>query len=220
MAADLVKVAIDREEKDAKKREKAMKRAQAEAAKDSGQPDTSDEQERRAEERAAARKEADERRAAARSYNERLGHVLLKRRGAEGRKKYGLARAKAGAIALVLHDRTLAAAGLRLVMPQLQGLQTEAGTEGGGEVAYAPINQATEFLVGRIEAAKSAAEVDELIADAQIAALLADEDALKPGEGAYRHDPAEEEVREILAAELKALAPRRSPKQRKVEASA
>ncbi|MCW2980484.1 MAG: parB-like partition protein [Solirubrobacterales bacterium] len=214
MAADLVKVAIEREEKEAKKRAKAMKRTQADAAKESDQPDTT-EQERRAEERAEARKEADERKAAARSYNERVGHALLKRRGPEGRKKYGLARAKAGAIALVLQDRSLAAAGLRLVMPQLQGLQTETGDGGDAKVAYAAINQAREFLVGRIEGAKSAAEVDELIADAQIAALLADEDALEPGEGAYRHDPAEEKVREILAAELKALAPRRSPRQRK-----
>ncbi len=158
-------------------------------------------------------------RKAARSYNERVGHALLKRRGAEGRKKYGLARAKAGAIALVLHDRALVAVGLRLVMPQLQGLQTEAGSD--GQVSYASTNQAAEFLIGRIEDAKSATEVDELIADAQIAALLADEDALEAGEWAWRpDDPAEEKVREILTAELKDVAPRRSPKQRKVDEAA
>jgi ParB/RepB/Spo0J family partition protein len=223
MAADLVKVTVERHEREAKKREKEARRREKEdqKAREDGQaadPSTQgdEERDRREAQRAAAVKEEAERRKAARSYNERVGHALIKRRGAQNRKRFGLARAKAGAIALVLHDRTLAAAGLRLVMPQMQGLQTEAGDDGpGGKVAYAGINQAGEFLVGRIEDAKSVAEVCELISDAQIAAILADEDALEPGEGAWRHDPAEERVKEILAAEIKELAPRRSPKQRK-----
>jgi ParB/RepB/Spo0J family partition protein len=222
MAVDLVKVAVDREEKEAKKAAKAREKAEEEAEEAGGPPAPAPddlEREEREAERAAAREEEEGRRRAARSYNERLGHALLKRRGAEGRKKYGLARAKAGAIALVLHDRTLATAGLRLAMPQLQGLQTE--TDGDGEASYASINQAAEFLIGRIEDARSAAEADELIAHAQIAALLADEDALEAGEWAWRpDDPAEEKVREILAAELADLAPRRSPRQRKVEKDA
>lgn len=75
-----------------------------------------------------------------------------------------------------------------------------------------------EFLVGKIEDCKSISEVNEWVALAQIAAALADEDAVKPGEGGtYRHDPADSQVKELLAEEIKAVKPRRSPKQRKEE---
>ncbi len=53
---------------------------------------------------------------------------------------------KAVAISLIHHDRSLAAAGLRLVMPQLQGLQTEAGAEqADGQVSYVTAGQANEY---------------------------------------------------------------------------
>jgi ParB/RepB/Spo0J family partition protein len=226
LAADLVKVAVERREKEAQKREKEARKREKETgkARQEGRADEVDAASGDADraaaeaERAAELKEIAERRKAAGSYNERVGVALMKRRGSQSRKKFGLARAKAGAIALVRNDRTLAAAGLRLVMPQLQGLQTEAGGEdSAGTVSYASINDAAEFLVGRILDARSAGEVDELIADAQIAAILADDDALEPGEGAWREDPAAEEVAELLGEEIKSLAPRRSPKQRKVE---
>lgn len=212
MAADLVVRAIERREKEAKKLEKELKKAEAKAAK---APDAKA-QDKRAEERAAAKRERQERQEAARSYNDRVGRNLIKRRGAQSRKKFGLARTKAAAISLLLHDRTLAAAGLRLVMPQLQGLQTEAGGEqSDGKVSYATAAQASEYLLGRIEEARSQAEIVELIADAQIAAILADDDALEAGEGIFHHDPAEDRVKEILAEEIKQVAPRRSSKQRK-----
>ncbi|HVQ59478.1 MAG TPA: ParB/RepB/Spo0J family partition protein [Solirubrobacterales bacterium] len=217
MAADLVVRAIERKEKEAKELEKEFKKS---AAKAGESPDTK-EQKKRAAEQAAAKKEQKERQEAARSYNDRVGRNLIKRRGAQSRKKFGLARMKAAAIALLLHDRTLAAAGLRLVMPQLQGLQTEAGAgQSNGEVSYATAGQANEYLLGRIDEAKSQAEIVELISDAQIAAILADDDALDTGEGTYHFDPAEDQVQEILAEEIKEVAPRRSPKQRKeVEAN-
>jgi hypothetical protein len=141
----------------------------------------------------------------------------MKRRGAQSRKKFGLARMKAVAISLLLHDRTLAAAGLRLVMPQLQGLQTDTGAESDGKVSYATAGQANEYLIGKVEEAKSQAEIVELLADAKIAALLADDDALEPGESVFHHDPSEDRVKEILADEIKEVAPRRSPKQKKEE---
>ena len=214
MAADLVLRAIERKEKEAKKFEKERKKAAAKAGED---PDTK-EQKRRAKERADAKKERQEQQEAARGFNDRVGRNLMKRRGAQSRKKFGLARMKAVAISLIHHDRSLAAAGLRLVMPQLQGLQTEAGAEqADGQVSYATASQANEYLIGKVEAAKSQAEIVELLADAQIAAILADDDAVDPGEGSYRHDPAEDRVREILADEIKEVAPRRSPKQRKEE---
>jgi hypothetical protein len=73
-----------------------------------------------------------------------------------------------------------------------------------------------EFLIGKIEACKSISEVNEWVALAQIAAAVADEDAVIPGEGGtYRHDPAEAQVKELLAEEIKVVKPRRSSKQRK-----
>lgn len=140
MAADLVVRAIERKEKEAKEFEKQLKKSEgskAEAGKAANGQEAK-EQKKRAEEQAAAKKERLERQEAARSYNDRIGRNLMKRRGAQSRKTFGLARMKAVAISLLLHDRTLAAAGLRLVMPQLQGLQTETGAESDGKMRHPP----------------------------------------------------------------------------------
>ncbi len=219
-AADLALSVIERAEKQQRKREKEAKKQGVPGGKTQADdaPVGSKTEEARAR-REASEKERAERREAAHSYNDRLGHALRKRRNPENRKKHGLARAKAVAIALVLRDRTLGAAGLRLVMPQLQQAQTRAdGSSSPGAVSYAAINEANDFLINRINAAKSVAEVEELVTEAQIAAILADEDALSPGEEAYRHDPAETQVRELLAEEIAAVKVRRSPKQRRLEA--
>lgn len=219
MAADLVIRAIERKEKEAKEFEKQLKKSEGSAAKTgkAAKGQEGKEEKKRAEEQAAAKKERLERQEAARSYNDRIGRNLMKRRGAQSRKKFGLARMKAVAISLLLHDRTLGAAGLRLVMPQLQGLQTETGAESDGKVSYATAAQANEYLIGKVEEAKSQAEIVELLADAKIAALLADDDALEAGESVFHHDPSEDRVKEILADEIKEVAPRRSPKQKKEE---
>jgi ParB/RepB/Spo0J family partition protein len=220
-AKDLVVSAIERAEKAKKRREKEEKKRAKEAGASSNNgkalSNAKDESEW-AKKREAAKKEAEERREAAAAFNDRLGHALMKHRTVENRKKYGLPRAKAAAIALVRHDRELAAAGLRLALPQLQQGQIEAdGDEAKtGKVVYATTTQAMEFLIGKIEACKSISEVNEWVALAQIAAAVADEDAVKPGEGGtYRHDPAEAQVKELLAEEIKAVKPRRSSKQRK-----
>jgi hypothetical protein len=219
---DLVVSAIERAEKAKKRREKEEKKRAKEAGDSSqngkGSPDAQDESEW-AKKREAAKKEAEEQREAAAAFNDRLGHALMKHRTVENRKKYGLSRAKAAAIALLRHDRDLAAAGLRLALPQLQQSQTESDENGAknGKATYATTTQAMDFLIGKIEACKSMAEVHEWIALAQIAAALVDEDAVKAGEGCYRHDPAEEQVKELLAEEIATVKPRRSPKQRKEE---
>lgn len=220
---DLVVSAIERAEKAKKRREKEEKKRAKEAGDSpqngNGASNAKDESEW-AKKREAAKKEAEERREAAAAFNDRLGHALMKHRTVEARKKFGLPRAKAAAIALVRHDRELAAAGLRLVLPQLQQgqIENDGDKTKTGKVTYATTTQAMEFLVGKIEACKSFSEVNEWVALAQLAAALADEDALKPGEGGtYRHDPAEAQVKELLAEEIKAVKPRRSSKQRKEE---
>jgi ParB/RepB/Spo0J family partition protein len=220
-AKDLVVSAIERAEKAKKRREKEDKKRARRAGNSAQNGDGADATDEREWEkkREAAKKESEERRQAAVAFNDRLGHALLKHRTVENRKKFGLSRAKAAAVALVRHDRVLAAAGLRLVLPQLQQSQTESDESGGknGEVTYATITQAMDFLLGKIEGCKSMAEVHEWIALAQVAAVVADEDAVNPGEGSYRHDPAEEQVKELLAEEIAKVKPRRSPKQRMAE---
>ena len=108
--------------------------------------------------------------------------------------------------------------GIRLVLPQMQGLQPETGEQensGDGRTTYASRSQAQEFVIAKIERAKSVGELIEFGADLQIAALLADDDALNAGEYVHRFTRGEDRVREYLADEIKAVAPRRSPKQRK-----
>jgi ParB/RepB/Spo0J family partition protein len=220
---DLVVSAIERAEKAKKRREKEEKKRAKESgdSSDNGNDLSTQKAENEwAKKREAAKKEAEERRQAAAAFNDRLGHALMKHRTVENRKKFGLPRAKAAAIALVRHDCELAAAGLRLVLPALQ--QGQMANDGDdtktGKVTYATTTQAMEFLVGKIEACRSISEVNEWVALAQLAAAIADEDALKSGEGGtYRYDPAEAQVKELLAEEIKAVKPRRSPRQRKEE---
>lgn len=222
MAADLILRAVDRMEKEAKKRAKDAEKMKKQAEKEAEAKAKDPERIKEEKERKAAIKADEEQRAAARSYNEKIGRNLLKRRGAQGRKKFGLARMKAAAISLILHDRELAGTGLRLVMPQLQGLQPETdGKQSGGKVTYATDEKAREFLIERVEQAKSVPEIAELIAEAQIAAIVADQDALDFGDiPSYRHDPAEDKVKSLLADEIEAVTPKRSPKQRKEEIAA
>lgn len=146
----------------------------------------------------------------------------MKARGAQGRKKFGLARAKALAVDLISRDQARAVSGLALVMPQPQGLQAKGEEKGASKkAAYATSAQAREYLLERVEEAKSTDELIELVANARIASILADPNALSPGEMLPHHyDPSDGKVREILAEEIKAVAPRRSPKQKKLEKAA
>jgi hypothetical protein len=105
-------------------------------------------------------------------------------------------------------------------MPQLKGAQTSTDSDQPAEASYARTGQSLEYLIGKVEDAKSQSEVIELISDAQLAAILADHDALDAGEGSYHHDPAAEKVEELLAEEIKEVAPRRSLKQRKEDENA
>jgi ParB/RepB/Spo0J family partition protein len=171
LAADLCERMVARVEKQQQKLAEMTGSAVANGAGLGSDPDQVKD-ERRAQ-RETAKKDA----ARARRFNESLEAALLGRRGAKSRKAHGLARAKAVA-AIVLGDNDrLAGAGLRLVLSQLQDV--EAKTLKSGEsrekVSYADAAQCTEYLAKRIDSARSADEVLELLADAVIAAQLADE---------------------------------------------
>jgi ParB/RepB/Spo0J family partition protein len=218
-AADLVLVAIGRREKEEKKRKKEedKRRKEVEDAGPESEPDAAPVDEKDKERKKKKELEA-EWQSAARGYNDRLGIALIKRHTPESRKKFGLARMKALLVALVENDHALAAAGIRLVMPQMQGLQPEAAEgedTGDGKATYAIRSQAQAFVIGKIDRAKSVGELVEFGADLQIAALLADDEALNAGESVFRFAKGDERAREYLADEIKAVAPRRSPKQRK-----
>ena len=204
LAADLLRRAVERQEAEARKR------AEEEAAwrSRSGEMDGTPEEQKDV--RKARREQAKTDAAAARKFNEELGRNLLTRRGKGTRKQHGLARAKAVAAVVLADNRELAARGLRLVLPQLQ--EVEARHLKSGEkrekVSYADIDQCLSYLGNRVEEAKTEAEVNELLADALIAGLLAGQAELPQSRRVHWGTHAEEAVRKLLAADIKAVKPR------------
>jgi ParB/RepB/Spo0J family partition protein len=204
MAADLLRRAVDRQEVDAEKR------AEEEAAWRSrnGQMDGTPEELKDA--RKAQREQAKADAASARKFNEELGRNLLNRRGKGTRRQRGLARAKAIAAVLLADNRELAARGLRLVLPQLQEVETKQLKSGAKrqKVSYADTDQCLSYLENRVEEAKTEAEVNELLADALIAGLLADQAELPQSKRVRVGTHADEAVAKLLAADIKAVKPR------------
>jgi len=213
LAADLLRRAVERKETEAKKR------AEEEAAwrSRSGQITGTPEEQKDARKVQRERAKADA--AAARRFNEELGRNLISRRGRATRRQYGLPRAKAIAAVVLADNPDLAASGLRLVLSQLQEVEVKHLKSGGSreKVAYADREQCLAYLENRIEEARSEAEVNELLADALIAGLLADQAELARTKRAPFGVRADAEVAKLLAADMKAVKPRRAPKKRTEE---
>ena len=203
LAADLCERLIERIEKEQQKLAEIVGGLGANGSGPGSDPEQAKD-ERRAQ-REKAKKDAER----ARRFNESLGAALLKRRGAKSRKAHGLARAKAVA-AIVLGDNDrLAGAGLRLVLSQLQDVEVKTLKSGESreKVSYADAAQCSEYLAKRIDSARSADEVLELLTDAVIAAQLADERELPQSKRiGWRARP---EAAKVLAAEIKEVKPRR-----------
>ncbi len=129
--------------------------------------------EERRREREERRKEAER----AARHNDKVGRALLKRRGADSRKRHSLTRAKAVARVVLEAKPNLAGRGLRYVLPQLR--EVEERKLKSGEVRHKVVlsepERCREYLASRIEEAKSPQEVLEVLADALIAAEYADE---------------------------------------------
>lgn len=161
------------------------------------------------ERRAQAREDAK----AARPANLTLGGKLIRRRGGKMRASQALKRAKAIA-ALLLHDnQDMPADGLRLVLPQLQEVtvrKLKTRNETREDVEYADSETALTYLKGAIERAKSANEVLELLAEALVAAHLADERELPQYKRVRWSNYATRDAIELLAADVKAVAPAES----------
>jgi hypothetical protein len=132
-------------------------------------------------------------------------------RNAAGRRKHDLPRKKAIAKILIANNPDLAGAGLRYVRPALKDVEektTKAG-EPRKKVSYATGAQATSWLIERIDGARSGAEVDDLLTEAIVCALVADRKAVAASNRLPWRCLVQEEVRELLAAEIEEVTPAR-----------
>jgi ParB/RepB/Spo0J family partition protein len=209
LAADLADRAVKRIEKEASQREKD-RGLLAGAAANGGDPASSAEQ--AAEERRLGREEAERDAERGRTFNLGLGRKLIARRGAATRKEHSLARAKALAEIVLADNPNLAARGLRLLLPQLQEVETKTLKSGETreKVTYKDAEECDAYLRSRIGEAKTEREVLELLADALIAALSTDQRELPASRRINWWHSAEQQVAEALGAEIKSVRPRRA----------
>jgi ParB/RepB/Spo0J family partition protein len=210
LAADLAVRAVERIEQEVAEQQKRMEKFRLEA--NGGDPNQTPEQAKDA--RAAKRKEAKQRAADARRFNEELGNALLKRRGGASRKQHSLARVKAIAAVVIADNERLAARGLRLVTPQLQDVEVKQLKSGESreKVSYAEAEQCAEYLAKRVKDASSVNEVLEILGDALIASLIADEEELPQSKQVRGGIRASCEIEKLLGADIKSVRPRRRRK--------
>lgn len=203
LAADLAERMVERAERNAAERQTGRSESPTQLA------SPEDDKEARRRERAEARADAE----AARTFNLNIGRKLIARRGAKTRSAHALARAKAVAAILLADNDRLAAAGLRLVLPQLQEVtvtQLKSTGESREKVAYAEPDDCLTYLRSQIERAKSANEVLELLADALIAAHLADSRELPQSRRIPGWHGAMDAAAKLMADDIKAVKPRRA----------
>jgi hypothetical protein len=207
-AADLAVRAIERIEKQAV--ELAESRARWAGNGRDGEGASASPEDRK-EARRIAREKAKAGAAAARASNLELGRKLVGRRGAKTRREHSLARARALAALVLADNDRLAARGLRLVLPQLQEVEVKSLKSGETreKVTYKDTAECEQYLRSRIAEAKSANEILELLADALIAALASDERELAQSRRVSWFSRAQDELEKLLAAEIKAVRPRR-----------
>lgn len=208
VAADLVVRMVEREEREAE--DQALQAAGKDAA----------ERDKAKAARKAKRQAALEDKEAARSWNERLGIALTKARTAGRRKKRGLAWAKAIALVFIDQNDTLAATGLRLTLRDDLVKVSHKKLKSGKPkeiVYYAEKDQCIKELRRRVMAAKTEAEVIQILAEAMMAALLVDQAELPQSKRSgwvipYR---VRAEVTDLLAADVREVRPRKVSRKRK-----
>jgi ParB/RepB/Spo0J family partition protein len=208
LAADIVRRAVDRIEKQAEKRVEEEAAWRSRSGELTGTPE--EQKEARTAEREKARKDASK----ARRFNEDLGRNLIQRRGKGSQKQHSLARAKAIAAVVLADNRELPARGLRLVLSQLQEVEVKELKSGEQrqKVSYADIDQCLAFLRNRIEEAKTPNEVLELLGDALIAGIAADQSEMAQSKRVRWVCGSGEQVQKLLAADIKAVKPGRGTK--------
>jgi ParB family transcriptional regulator, chromosome partitioning protein len=205
LAADLAERAIERVVREAKEREER----QAKLAAKSGVKQLTEEEQKAA--RAEKRQEVKQAKTDAEQFNEALGRKLMDRRGAAARREQGLNRAKALAFILLSDHDGLAGRGLRLVLPQLREVEHKALKSGAKrqKITYADRVSANEYLWKKVEEARTESQVIEIVAEALVAATLADEAAVAPSDKVHWYSPGCSQAEKLLAADIKAARPRR-----------
>ena len=204
LAGDLAERHLERAVKEAREQEEHR----VKAAKKAGRPTTKDEEK---EARAKAREEAKVAKASAEGLNENVGRKLIERRGAPGRKEHGLVRAKALAAILLADHDGLAAAGIRLVLPQLREVERKTLKSGATreKINYADRTACHEYLWNRVQEARTEGEVIELLTEAIIAGELADDAAIAQAHRVGWFSRGGREAVKLLSTEIKAARPRR-----------
>ncbi len=206
LVVDLVERRIESMEADAARREEAA---------GSAHKDDPEAKAALSEQRKAEREKRDKDKVAAERFNEEL-LAGLTNRNAPARRKHGLARRKALAKIVIANNPDLAGAGLRFVRPALKDVEVKTLKSGEPrvKVSYASPAQATEWLLGRIEGARSEGEVDDLMAEAVICALAADDKAVARSGRFGWHCVVAGEVEELLAAEIAEVLPAKKSKKK------
>jgi ParB/RepB/Spo0J family partition protein len=207
-AADLAERAIERIEKEEAERKKSDEEWRAKSQ--GRDPATTPEEMK--EVRRSEYRQRKQRAAEARKWNGALGRNLLRRRGGLSRKEFALVRVKAIAASLIADNPNLAARGLRLVTSQLQEVevkQLKTSGETREKVSYTDPDQARQYLAQRVNNAGSVNEVLEIVGDALIASLLADENELPQSKRVRAGIRGADEIAKLLSADIKSVRPRR-----------
>jgi ParB family transcriptional regulator, chromosome partitioning protein len=204
LAVDLIERHVEAMEAD------AVERAKSESDAADGDEDKAS----LSEQRKAEHKKREEDKVTAEGFNELLLSGLMNRSAAD-RRKHRLARKKAIAKILLANNPDLAGAGIRFVHPALQDIEVKTQKKGEPrkKVRYAEPRNAASWLSGRIDDARSEAEVDDLLTEAILCALLADNKAVARSRRFGWHCRVAGEVRELLAAEIEEVSP--TPRSRK-----
>lgn len=209
-AEDLVERLVDAAEKRAAA---ATKAAEEDKARSKGErKEERERQEELGEETPQAK--AKKRKVIARKFNDLLKRKLLKKRTVARRKKYALARSKAIAVQLISDNPELAAAGLRLVSDQLQDAEVISLKKGGTreKVTYATKEECSVEVLRRVVGAKDPLEVTEVLSEVLLAGIFADRDEFPSKDHIGWHTPVADEIKKLLATEIKEVRPRRIPK--------
>jgi ParB/RepB/Spo0J family partition protein len=198
LAVDLIERRVEAMEAEAIEREKSKP----------GADGRSEDKAALSEQRKAEHEKREKDKATAERFNEELLGGLMNRTAA-ARRKHGLARKKALARILIANNPDLAGAGLRLVRPALKDIETKTLKSGEPrtKISYADPDQATSWLLERVDGARSEAEIDDLLTETIICALIADGRALARTKRVSWHCRVAAEVRELLAAEIEEVSP-------------
>lgn len=207
LAEDLIERLVDGAEQQAAAAAKAAEEKKAKRKDE--KKDAREKQKELGEETPQAK--AKKRKEIARKFNGALKRALLKKRTPARRKKYALARSKAVAVQLISDNPELVAAGLRLVSDQFQQVEIKALKKGGNReiVTYATEADCTAAVLRRMMAAKDSTEVLEILSEALLAGILADDDECANKDRVRWYTPVAKEIERLLATEIKEIRPRR-----------